>query len=498
MGEEPTEVEIDVKDLEAFFKKRREEQKPDEEILREVFELNLDADIKKLVEVTGLPSLTIGRIKGQVSIRRKRDSKASEKSLGEGEMSEVETRQYIAQYGRDGLNKIKRGFLKKTLAIAPNMSDKTAEWILHKWDINPAIQDDPNAFYELLHNESGLKPNVAISLAKDVFRLEETYADILENQGERPIFISRGPGASGQSSGEPFTYRRDSQGGGPFEVSGRGRGGYPEQGGFLTMEAYLKMEREKDEKRRVEKLEEKLEKVSSDFSGAIGSLEEKISEKLAKKSSDESTVEEIPIDAQGNPCSLESSVSVKKIYKGGGAQRADPLDTYLKLRQADRLDKTGQLDAEGVRRIVQEVVGSKPSGPSPEITEMNRKIDGLNQQLVQRDKELSEREKQALRDQINDLKGDVRTLGDRISSGGVNSVEGMLSTVGGKLVDKSPLKEAGQIVKELLTPGVVVSSPEKAPAVTQAAPGAASSVLEALRSKGLVTTIREKVVGLRQ
>lgn len=497
MGEEPTEVEIDVKDLDGFFKKRREEQKPDEEILREVFELNPDADIKKLVEVTGLPSLTIGRIKGQVSIRRKRDSKASEKTVEEGEMDEADTRSYIAQHGREGLNKVKRAFLKKTLAIAPNMSPKIAEWILHKWDINPTIQNDPNAFYELLHNESGLKPNVAISLSKDVFKLEETYADILENQGERPIFISSGPGPSGQTSEQPFNYRRDSQGGGPFEV--RGRGGGSEQG-FLTMEGYLKMEREKDERRRAEQAEEKREQRDEKFKEEItGSLNAFREELHSKKPSDESVVEEIPIDAQGNPCAPESAVSVKKIYRGGGAPRSDPLDTYLKLRQADRLDKTGQLDAEGVRRIVQEVVGSKPPGPSPEITEVNKKIDGLSQQLVQRDKELSEREKQALRDQINDLKGDVRTLGDRVASGGVNSVEGMLSTVGGKLVDKSPLKEAGQIVKELLTPsGAVVSSPEKAPAVTQAAPGAASSVLEALRSKGLVTTIREKVVGLRQ
>jgi hypothetical protein len=53
--------------------------------------------------------------------------------------------------GRE-LNKLKRGFLKKTLALAPGMTDKTAEWILHKWDINPRVQDDPNTFYEMLHN----------------------------------------------------------------------------------------------------------------------------------------------------------------------------------------------------------------------------------------------------------------------------------------------------------------------------------------------------------
>jgi hypothetical protein len=81
--------------------------------------------------------------------------------------------------------------------------------ILHKWDINPRVQDDPNAFYEMLHNDAGLKPNIAISIAKDVFSLEEQYADILEDKGEKPIFISGSPRVSGSPTGEPILYRRD-------------------------------------------------------------------------------------------------------------------------------------------------------------------------------------------------------------------------------------------------------------------------------------------------
>jgi hypothetical protein len=196
-------------ELKGLFEKPRDEGREDEEILREVFESNPNADIKKLVEVTGLTGLTIGRAKGQVSTRRKRDSRASGKHLEEGEVSEPDARQLVAQFGRDGLNKLKRGFLKKTLALAPGMADKTAEWILHKWDINPRVQDDPNTFYEMLHNDAGLKPNIAISIAKDVFSLEEQYADILEDKGEKPIFISGSPRVSGSPTGEPILYRRD-------------------------------------------------------------------------------------------------------------------------------------------------------------------------------------------------------------------------------------------------------------------------------------------------
>jgi hypothetical protein len=68
------------------------------------------------VELTGLTGLTIGRIKGQVSNRRKRDSRASEKHLEEGEVSEPDARQLVAQFGRDGLNKPKSRFLKKKKA----------------------------------------------------------------------------------------------------------------------------------------------------------------------------------------------------------------------------------------------------------------------------------------------------------------------------------------------------------------------------------------------
>jgi len=98
-------------ELKGLFQKRRDEGADDDEILREVFESNPNADIKKSVETTGLTGLTIGRAKGQVSNRRKRDSRASGKHLEEGErdsrasgkhleedeISEPDARQLVAQ-----------------------------------------------------------------------------------------------------------------------------------------------------------------------------------------------------------------------------------------------------------------------------------------------------------------------------------------------------------------------------------------------------------------
>jgi len=508
MGEEPSAVEVDVKDLEAFFKKRREEEKTDEEILREVFESNPDADIKKLVEVTGLPSLTIGRIKGQVSIRRKRDSRASEKHVEEGEVSEPDARQLVAQFGREGLNKLKRGFLKKTLALAPGMADKTAEWILHKWDINPRLQDDPNDFYSMLHNDAGLKPNLASSIAKDVFSLEEQYADILEDKGERPIFI-RGVSRPSEGDVESFGYRRGLSSG-PFEVSGRGGGRRePDSGGFLTREEYLRLEREKEDRRRTEQAEEKRqereEKFREDITNTLNSFREELGK--SKKPSEESSVEEIPIDAEGKPTSPELAVSVKRVTRGsGGIIRKDPFDMYMQIRQAEKLDKTGQLDSEGVRRIIKDEVGSKQPGPSAGEMALQNQINVISEQIKEKDRQynelkdkLTEKEQLALKDEIQNMRTEMSRMVDRVAAGGVNSTEGMLTAVGGKAVDKfgTNLKEGFHVLERIMTPGgTVITSPEKAPVVTQS-PGAPSGVVAALRERGLVTTIRERVVGAR-
>lgn len=492
MGETDDKTADEPDELKALFEKRRDEGKENEEILREVFESNPDTDIKRLVEVSGLPSLTIGRIKGQVAIRRKRDSRASEKQVEEGELSEPDARQLVAQYGREGLNKLKRRFLRKTLSLAPSLSEKTAEWILHKWDINPRLQDDPNDFYSMLHNDAGLKPNLASSIAKDVFSLEEQYADILEDKGERPIFIRSGSRAS-EEEGETISYRRSS-GSGPFEVSGRGRRD-SESGGFLTREEYLRLDREKEDRRRTEQAEEKRQqrddKFKEEITGSLNSFREEL-EKGKKQPLEE--IEEIPIDAEGKPTTPENAVSVKKITRGsGGALRTDPFDLYLKMKQAEKLDKAGQMTSEEIRRIIKEE--TKPTGPSAEITALNSKIDGLTQRLVDRDKELSEKERQDLKEQIADLKTEVRGM----STSGINSTEGMLASVGGKLVDKNPLKEAGLIVERLLTPSgtSLVTPAAKAPPVAQQ-PGTSSGIIAALKEKGLVTTIRERVVGPRQ
>jgi len=63
MGEHERQLET----LEEKFARLREEGLSDKDILRAVFEENLDADIDELVRITGMKKLDIGRIKGSIS-----------------------------------------------------------------------------------------------------------------------------------------------------------------------------------------------------------------------------------------------------------------------------------------------------------------------------------------------------------------------------------------------------------------------------------------------
>ncbi len=113
------------------------------------------------------------------------------------EEKELDPRQLVAQFGRDGLNQIKRERLKRVLDLAPGIGGKVIPFILHKWDVNARVRDDPMALYNMLHMEGGLKPNIAQSLTVDVFSVEEEFADLLYQRGEAPIFY-RPPGYGGQ------------------------------------------------------------------------------------------------------------------------------------------------------------------------------------------------------------------------------------------------------------------------------------------------------------
>ena len=511
MSEEETSLEKKAPDepdasdeLKGLFEKRRDEGKEDEEILREVFESNPNADIKKLAELTGLTGLTIGRIKGQVAIRRKRDSRVSGtsgKHLEEDELSEPDARQLVAQFGREGLNKLKRGFLKKTLALAPGMTGKTAEWILHKWDINPRVQDDPNVFYEMLHNDAGLKPNIAISFAKDVFSLEEQYADILEGAGEKPIFISGSPRVSGSPTGEPILYRRDqySQSTGPFEVSGRGGRREPDSGGFLSKEEYLRLEREKEDRRRVEQAEEKRQqredKFREDITNTLSSFKEELEKK--QKPSEESSVEEIPLDAEGKPTTPDKAASVKKVYRGsGGLPREDPLDTMIKMEE------------------LRQKMTPKEKGEDPEIRDLKTQIrdneqkrqdaEKASQKQIEdlKDKQAADKEAR-FKEQMDRMESKMegnRTEAlaaiDRAGSAGINSMEAGVGQAIREGARKAPVELITKSIERILTTAPPINAPETAPPVSQTPPGA-SSVIAALREKGLVTTVRERV-GQRQ
>ena len=125
------------------------------------------------------------KAKGSVKEKPREESPKEEK--------ELDPRQLVAQFGREGLNQIKRERLKRVLELAPGVGTKVIPFILHKWDVNARVGVDPMALYNMLHTEGGLKPNIAQSITVDVFSVEEEFADLLYQRGEAPIFY-RPPG----------------------------------------------------------------------------------------------------------------------------------------------------------------------------------------------------------------------------------------------------------------------------------------------------------------
>jgi len=114
------EPERKLETLEEKFTRLREGGLSDKEILREVFEENLDADIDELVRITGMSKLDIGRVKGSVSrsLKRRKVKKRAE------EPPEPPT-PYKTELDATA---ILRSILEKHPDILPKVVDEVCSW----------------------------------------------------------------------------------------------------------------------------------------------------------------------------------------------------------------------------------------------------------------------------------------------------------------------------------------------------------------------------------
>jgi hypothetical protein len=427
---------------------------------------------------TAHPELNYQEYKDQFKPAPKPESEEEEKKEKEEEEEgppEAEERRLVAQDGREGLNKIKRDRLRKVLDLVPGIGKKVIPFILHKWDVNTRLRDDPNELFNMLNFEAGLKPNIATSIVKDVFSVEEEFADLLQRRGEQPIFFGA---PTQQMTGQRYYggYGGQTQ---PFQ-QGTQYGGTP----FLTREEYFKMQRDEDERTRLSKIETDMRSLREDLPKMIREASPRTEVEA------DYIIEEIPLDRSGNPCPPEKAVSIQ-------TRRIPFKDRGLTAEDVRKIvqDSQAKLTAEDVRKIVREEKGEKPPSvdESPVFRDLKGRLDSITEKYDGLKERMESEERKQLLDTINDLKGEITRA--QTTGGEWRTDEGKAIGIGldriGRVLEEAAKKTPLDKVERLLAPSGLSSEP---PPPAEAGEGTKPS-LEELRKEGLVVRVIDRLRG---
>jgi len=163
----------------------------DDEIVRQIFEENLNVDVGEICRITGMDALTVGRIKGQVSRWAKKPPKIEEgeeipmekeKAEWDGvpplDKSGMSMREYVAFYGTVGLDRLKRDRLVEFLTVAPGIGKRSVAWIMKQYDMDPNVRRDLNSLMSLL-TSAGVKQDVSYRICSAIAALEDEFSDLL-------------------------------------------------------------------------------------------------------------------------------------------------------------------------------------------------------------------------------------------------------------------------------------------------------------------------------
>lgn len=112
-------------------------------------------------------------------------------------LTEEET---VLFHGEEGIQKLKRAKLEKSLTITPKMTANIKTWVLSQYDQDNAAQVDYNALYMLLIS-SQIPPQFAQRIVQNIMTMEQRLRALLQQrqQTNTPFF------SPGQSQGQPGT-----------------------------------------------------------------------------------------------------------------------------------------------------------------------------------------------------------------------------------------------------------------------------------------------------
>jgi hypothetical protein len=88
---------------------------------------------------TAHPDLNYQEYKNKFKPVPRPEEEEKEKEEAEEGPPEADERRLVAQFGREGLNKIKRERLGKILDLAPDTGKKVIPFIMHKWGVNTCL-----------------------------------------------------------------------------------------------------------------------------------------------------------------------------------------------------------------------------------------------------------------------------------------------------------------------------------------------------------------------
>jgi len=254
--------------------------------------------------------------------------------------------------------------------------------------------------------------------------------------------------------------------------------GYP-PAPYVTAEQLEKIMREREEKSRLDKLEERLSKLDRDFAGALTTLKEDIFSKLeeSRQPSVQYVEEQIPVDEEGGPCDPKRAVSVKR--------RLIPItERGLTAEDVRKIveESKEKLTLEDVRRVVKEEV---PKEPPEKITKED--ITKAAEEAAKRATE-AEREKAETERRHRELLDAVERA--RVPATGVTTTEGVLATVVQEAARVAEKKQPVKIIVEAVAPSGVTSAKPPSERAGEAERG---GVLEGLAKEGLVVRVVERL-----
>jgi len=352
-----------IESLEEKFIRLREEGIEDKEIIKKIFEENPEANVGEICQITGMDALSVGRIKGQVvrwkKLPRESDEEISKPTAPEeaeeavppliegasGRERGLSDREFVAQYGEEGLETIKKRLLMELLEFAPGVGKPTIKWITKQWQLDINVRRDLNQLHNVL-TTSGVKNEIAMRICNALQALEDEYADVLQAPSP-PLGYYRRPDTRAGQQHPPFPRRtqpgRYDYGG--YPLPDYGYPGYPLYHGYPP---YPQPPLRIEDVERV--IEEKLKKDAS-----------------TQPPQQTVTITEPARDADGKPLFDKDGNPIYRKIMGplgqvGGVSQEDSEMAFLRKAQGWKTlfgDKGEPLSEDRIRTIIREEGGKK-------------------------------------------------------------------------------------------------------------------------------------------